>query len=237
MVGLLFFMVSCSVHQDIYLDADGSGKVTGRVLLDDFYLNTLEDLTDLSSPSSGSSTPMSPDNIAAELSGNPYFRGVQISSPAPGIYQGGLQFHDVEALFSTEEDGTGTILKFEKNSGSSTLNLRINSDNFQEMFRLFPMLQDPGFQYFLPEQNISRSEYTEMLLFLFEDQHKGNENELQTRVEKASLDLTIHTNGRILSTIGGERTGDREWKIKLPLLDLLLHRQELFLFRYISIRG
>ncbi len=228
MLALLFLLASCSVYQDIYLDSDGSGKATGRVLLDDFYLNTLEDLTDLSSPAPGSSSPMDPDTIAAELSANPYFRGVQISSPAPGIYQGGLQFHNVEALFSTEEGRAGTILGFERNSGSSTLNLRINSDNFQEMFRLFPMLQDPGFQYFLPEPDISRSEYTEMLLFLFEDQHKGDEDELQTRVEKASLDLTIHTEGRILSSIGGERTGDREWKIQLPLLDLLLHRQELF---------
>lgn len=221
-------LTSCSVDQDIYLNADGSGKVTGRILLDEFYLNTLTDLTDLNTPSGEEISPMDPEMITSELSRNPRLHNIQIHTAGPGIYQGGLGFHDVEDLFNTEDGVPSSILVFQKNGGSSTLSIRINSDNFQELFRLFPLLQDPGFQYFLPESSITRSEYIEMLLFLFEDQFDRSEDELQLKIEKASLNLTIHPDGKILSSEGGTLASDNQWNIDIPLLDLLLQEKELF---------
>jgi len=224
----MMILASCSVDQDIFLNSDGSGTVTGRILLDDFYLNTLTDLTDLNAPSEGERTAMDPEMISAELNRNPYLQNIQISSAAPGIYQGQLSFHDVEELFYTDEGVESSVLSFHKNNENSTLIIRINSDNFQELFRLFPVLQDPGFQYFLPEPSITRSEYIEMLLFLFEDQFDRSEDELLLKIEKASLNLTIHTDGNIISSEGGSLADDNQWRIEIPLLELLLHRKELF---------
>lgn len=221
-------LASCSVDQDIFLKADGSGSFTGQILMDEFYLNTLTDLTDLNAPSEGERTAMDPAMISDELNRNPSLQNIQISSETPGVYKGGMEFHDVEELFYTEKGVASSVLVFKKNRESSTLNIRINSENFQEIFRLLPVLQDPGFQYFLPEPTITRSEYIEMLLFLFEDQFDRSEEELQLKVEKASLNLTIHTDGKILSSKGGLLVDDNQWRIDIPLLDLLLHRKELF---------
>ncbi len=221
-------LTSCSVYQEIQLDSSGSGQMTGRVLLDDFYLATLRDLTDLSSPAENGRSPMEPDSIAGELRKNPLFLNVLVTAAGPGLYQGGLEFHDIEELFHTPEGVSGSVAAFQKGSGSSTLTIRINRENFQELFRLFPVLQDPGFQYFLPEESITRQEYKEMLLFLFEDSFQGSEEELETRIEMSSLNLIIVTSGSILSQQGGTLEGEKRWKVEVPLLDLLLHEKELY---------
>ncbi len=197
-------------------------------MLEDFYLSTLQDLTDLSSPSEGGLSPMDPDSIAVELRKNPYFANVVVSSPGEGLYQGGLNFRGIEELFYHRDGTAGSIALFEENSRDSTLSIRINQDNFSELFRLFPVLQDPGFQYFLPEKTISRMEYIDMLQFLFEDRFSGNQQDLKTRIERASLSLSLLTSGDITSHTGGTLSGARLWEVEVPLLDLLLHDRELF---------
>lgn len=227
-LGVFFLLaVSCSVDQEIFLNGDGSGKVAGRVTLDDFYLSTLQDLTALSSPAAGEEGPMDPDYIAAELRRNPHLTKIQVIRPAPGRYSGTMAFQNIRELFYTEEGVPGTVVSFTRNGNARTLAFRINRENFQELFRFFPALQDPGFQYFLPEAAIGREEYMEMLLFLFEDQYDRGSEELRKRLEEASLNLTIRTSGRILSHQGGEKRGDREYTLRIPLLDLMLHQQEL----------
>ena len=197
-------------------------------MLENFFLSTLQDLTDLSSPSGNGLSPMDPDSIAGELRKNPYFKNVVVSSPGEGLYQGGLNFREIEELFYNEDGSSGSIALFEENARDSTLSIRISKDNFSELFRLFPVLQDPGFQYFLPEETISRMEYIDMLQFLFEDRFTGNQQELKTRIERASLSLSLLTGGDITSHTGGSLAGARLWKVEVPLLDLLLHDRELF---------
>ena len=219
---------SCSVRQEILLNINGSGEFTGRVILDDFYLGTLLDLTDLNTPTEGGASPMDPQSVSRELMKNPFFRNVRVQSSGPGLYEGYLEFHEVEKLFYTDQGKPGSVVSFRQNGESSTLTIRINKDNFQELFTLFPVLQDPGFQYFLPEKGITRREYTDMLLFLFEDRFEEGDAELETRIIKASLNLTIRTDGRILSYRGGQKTGSGQWEVKIPLLDLLLLEKELY---------
>ena len=226
----LLCFLSCSVNQEIRLNTDGSGTVYGEVFLEDFFLATLQDLTDLNNPVEGDLTPMDPAVIESELKRNPYFDSVAISSEGPGRYRGTLSFHDVEDLFFSPEKGeTGSVLSFsELDNRTSRLILRINSDNFQELFRLFPMLQDPGFQYFLPEPAITRQEYIEMLLFLFDENSLKNDRDMTSLLNTASLNLRINVNGTILSREGGTQLDESSIRITVPLLSLLLHEEELY---------
>jgi hypothetical protein len=220
------FLFSCSVSQQITLNPDGSGQVESSVFMEDFFLTTLKDLTDLGQAGEGGKSPLEADTIAGELTLNPYFDDVRVSSPAEGEYRGELSFRHIEELFAVSGRNSNPVIRHEElENGQRRLVLRVDDDNFQQIFQLFPVLKDPGFQYFLPEPDISREEYEEMLLFIFED--GASEALLKSLIRQASLDLIIRVNGRITDQQGGRKLNPDTLKIRIPLLDLLLHEEEL----------
>ncbi len=221
--GILFF-ASCSISQNIVLNPDGSGSVSSSVHLEDFYLTALEDLTDLGG--GGEDSRLAPRNITAELSLNPFFSDIEVLSSEKGVYRGHLQFRDIEALFSvTGQNRENPVVAYIRRGDRHSLTFRINHRNFPDLFSLFPALQDPGFQYFLPEQDISAREYKEALVFIFED--RENEAFVKKQLDKAFLDLTIQVKGDILEHQGGTLEGKRKIRFILPLLKLLLHKEEI----------
>ncbi len=223
--GVLLF--SCSVKQQIYLNPDGSGQVESSVFMEDFFLRTLKDLTELGQEEEEGKSPLDAASIAGELSLNPYFSEVRVASPSEGEYAGSLSFRHIEELFAASGQSSNPVISHrELKDGERKLVLRINSDNFQQLFELFPVLRDPGFQYFLPEEGISREEYREMLLFIFEDGASGEI--LESLIDQAALDLIIRINGRITDQTGGWKLNPETLRIRIPLLDLLLHKEELF---------
>jgi len=226
-LSLSFF--SCSVNQQITLNADGSGRVSSSVFLEDFFISTLRDLTDLSNSGDGGRDRLAPETIRDELRMNPYFSNVSVDRPRKGEYRGNLSFTHIEDLFSIP--GTvpsENILRYEKTGPDLyKLSISINQRNFQQIFQLFPMLQDPGFQYFLPEQSISEAEYREMLYFIFEDSEGVSEQTLKSLINAASLDLLIQVEGSIIDQKGGQMLNSSTMRITLPLIKLLLHKDEI----------
>lgn len=223
----ILFLGSCSITQNIALNPDGSGSVRSSVHLEDFYRMTLEDLTDLGGP--GEENKLAPENMARELSLNPFFSDVKVLSSGPGDYEGHLNFKDIQELFAiTGQHDQTPVVTYESSDETRTLSLRINHENFQNLFSLFPALKDPGFQYFLPEKDLSPREYKEALVFIFED--RAGEGALKKQIEKAVLDLTIHVKGDILKHQGGTLVNKRCIRFVLPLLTLLLHKEEIYYF-------
>ena len=220
-------MFSCSVNQQISLNPDGSGRVESSVFMEDFFLTALKDLTALGQAEEGKS-PLDPDSIAEGLAVNPYFSEISVHSSREGEYSGALSFHHIEELFDAASGQTENpvISHRKRTDGKGELILRINDDNFQQIFQLFPVLKDPGFQYFLPEEEISREEYREMLLFIFED--GAPELALKRLIDGAALDLIIKVEGEITEQTGGRILNPDTLQIHLPLLDLLLHENELY---------
>lgn len=137
---------------------------------------------------------------------------------------------------SAGESSNNNILTYsELGGGIQQLDIRINDDNFNQIFQLFPMLQDPGFQYFLPEKNISEAEYTEMLLFIFEDSEGITERTLKSLIRTASLKLLITVDGTIVEQTGGQKLNNSTMRISLPLVKLLLHKEDInYSLRYRS---
>lgn len=137
---------------------------------------------------------------------------------------------------SARGSSDNNILRYtELGGGMRQLDIRINDDNFNQIFQLFPMLQDPGFQYFLPENNISEAEYTEMLLFIFEDSEGISERALKSLIKTASLKLLITVDGTIVEQTGGQKLNNSTMRISLPLVKLLLHKEDInYTLRYKS---
>jgi hypothetical protein len=225
------------VDQQINLKQDGSGSVESGVYLESFFLTTLQDLTDLSHSGTDGRDRLEANSIAAEIAQNPFFSDIRVESPGEGQYTGSLSFNHIEELFmSAGESSNNNILTYsELGGGIQQLDIRINDDNFNQIFQLFPMLQDPGFQYFLPENNISEAEYTEMLLFIFEDSEGITERTLKSLIKTASLKLLITVDGTIVEQTGGQRLNNSTMRISLPLVKLLLHKEDInYTLRYRS---
>ena len=230
---LPFILISCSVSQQITLNTNGSGRVESSVFLEDFFLTTLKDLTDLGNDSRENGNRLAPASIEAELRMNPYFSDISVQSTREGEYKGSLGFNHIEELFlsagaSVENKNVKNILEYKELSpGVYKLSILVNDGNFQQIFKLFPMLQDPGFQYFLPEKSISESEYQEMLFFIFEDAQGIKEETLRSLLKSASLDLLITVEGRIIDQKGGQMLNTSTMRVSLPLVKLLLHKEDI----------
>ncbi|MDC7235688.1 MAG: hypothetical protein PQJ58_20865 [Spirochaetales bacterium] len=229
MLFLTSLLLSCAVDQQINLNNDGSGTVESGVYLESFFLTTLQDLTDLNNSGTNGGNRLEADSIAAEMAQNPFFSDIRVESPSEGQYTGSLKFNHIEELFlSAGGSPENRILEYsDLGGGEKQLDIRINYDNFNQIFQLFPMLQDPGFQYFLPERSISEAEYTDMLLFLFEDSEGISERALKSLIRTASLKLLISVDGTITEQQGGQKLNDSTMRISLPLVKLLLHKEEI----------
>lgn len=229
--------MSCAVDQQINLNRDGSGTVESGVYLESFFLTTLQDLTDLSHSGNNGTNRLEADSIASEIGQNPFFSDIRVESPAEGQYTGSLRFNHIEELFmSAGSSSQNNIFTYtQKGGGIQQLDIRINDENFDQIFQLFPMLQDPGFQYFMPEDNISETEYTEMLLFIFEGNEDISERVLKSLIRTASLKLLISVDGTIVEQTGGQKLNDSTMRISLPLVKLLLHKEDInYTLRYKS---
>lgn len=219
------------------LNQDGSGTVESGVYLESFFLTTLQDLTDLSNSGTNGTNRLEANTIAAEIAQNPFFSDIRVESPGKGQYTGSLKFNHIEELFmSAGKPSANNIFTYTQlGGGIQQLDIRINDENFDQIFQLFPMLQDPGFQYFMPENNISEAEYTEMLLFIFEDSEGITERTLKSLIRTASLKLLITVDGTIVEQTGGQKLNSSTMRISLPLVKLLLHKEDInYSLRYRS---
>lgn len=219
------------------MNRDGSGTVESGVYLESFFLTTLKDLTDLNNSGANGTNRLEADSIASEIAQNPFFSDIRVESPAEGQYTGSLRFNHIEELFmSAGSSSQNNIFTYsDRGAGIRQLDISINDENFNQIFQLFPVLQDPGFQYFMPEQNISESEYTEMLLFIFEGSEDISERVLKSLIRTASLKLLISVDGTIVEQTGGQKLNDSTMRISLPLVKLLLHKEDInYTLRYRS---
>ncbi len=226
---LPLLLLSCAVDQQIMLNKDGSGTVETNVYLEGFFLSTLQDLTGLTSSGPGGTDRLAPETIEQEMAMNPFFYDIAVDSPSEGVYGGSLKFNHIEELLGSAGTTGGSNIITYTSTGADThrLDIRINSENFEQVYQLFPVLQDPGFQYFMPEPGISEAEYSNMLFFIFDGQENLTEEALRSLIRTASLKLLITVDGSIISLEGGEKLNDSTMRITLPLVELLMHRNEI----------
>ncbi len=217
------------MDQQIALNKDGSGSIESNVYLEGFFLNTLKDLTGLSSSGPEGTDRLEPDAIAAEMAMNPFFFDIEVESPAEGTYKGSLKFNHIEELLgSAAASGENNIFNYSSDGGDiHSLEIRINRDNFNQIYQLFPLLQDPGFQYFMPDPGISEAEYSNMLFFIFDGQDGLTESALRTLIRTASLKLIITVDGTITNQKGGQLLNESTMRFTLPLVKLLMQNEDI----------
>jgi len=210
--------LSCTMKQEIFLEADGSGTASVEINLKNFVLPTIEDLAEVS-PDVDPDELLSPEKITESMLENPEISNVIASRPLKNRMIIDFDFGNIEDLFSqTEEDVQSSgLIQIDNNGNETKLTLTINKDTYKGFSHIIPNIDDPTMAALAPdpEMDIAEDEYLDMIEFFFGDDGPAG-------VSDSMLNLTIHVNGTVVDQEGGRKLSPQKVEFNVPLIRILL---------------
>ncbi len=220
--GALLLFASCSIRQELLLEADGSGTSTLDVDLKPLFMKYYEDLA------SGFSQTWDPKNpkvfdtnaIRRSFEGNPGLELVSVAAPAPHRLRLAFRFKDVSAMVRSQDQRVRDMISVRRNDGNETIRIYIDAKNLPGLLRLAPNGESRVAKMLLPPEGkaLTEEEYLDHLAWALED-YAGDED-VKVILKRASVDLGIKVKGRIVEQTGGRLHGDSEVRFSIPLLRL-----------------
>jgi hypothetical protein len=211
------FFISCVVKQDIYLKANGSGHIDFSVEVEPFLSEIFNELAVVTGDESVDTDEgiFKLDEIREGFEKRRHAQVMELSTPDPEKLTGTLRFDDITAVFA-EENTVSSAVTLTKENGKTTLHVRLNRENFQEIASVNPSFQTPIFESFGPAANegISEAEYTEMMEYILGNEKIGS-------LKTSFIEIRIHPEGTILSQEGGKLEG-KTAVFRIPLIRFLL---------------
>lgn len=215
--------LSCTMKQEIFLEADGSGTASLEISLKSFVLSTIEDLAEVS-PDVDPDELLNPDSIKESMMENPQISNVRASRPLKNKMLLDFDFGDIEELFAqTEEDVQNSgLIKIEKNGSETELTMTINKETYEGFSHIIPNLEDPTMSALAPDpkMDIAENDYLDMIEFFFGDDGPAG-------VMDSDIKFTLNVNGTILDQRGGRKLSSSKVEFNIPLIRILLLDQNL----------
>lgn len=216
---ILIVISGCTVRQDAVIRTDGSGTLRFDITLMPFFVQTIEDAADAFGAEEmiKKGRVFNLDEIQKDFAKKQSVTLHGITSPSAEKLTGELSFTNIEKVFLDEKELAQTgVVRFSSQGAKKTLSVHLDKNNIKQLTALFPILQNPFFEMFMPQKNekISESEYLEMLDFVFGDQGTPG-------VKKSAIELTVSVKGTILSQTGGVQQGNTV-TFSIPLLRVLM---------------
>jgi hypothetical protein len=220
-----FFLFSCTIKQEASVARDGSGRVTFRFEVQQFFADTIIDMAAFSGDEEAFQDGkfFDVEKTREEFREMEAIDLVSLSSPSPNVMEGEFTFDDVEAVFKSEEELTQSgIITFNRRGGESTLKVHLDNKNFRQVSAFSPALNNPLFEMFGPQENddTTEEEYLEMIEFAF-----GEEG--VTGLKASSVELLVTVQGDLVSQTGGKKIGENQVLFTIPLIDFLLLQKPL----------
>lgn len=222
-IGLITMLIitSCSVNQQVYIEADGSGTATVRIELHPVFVEYMVDLAEVTGQSFEKGF-FDLEKIEAGFHDKEGTDLKRIDSPRPECLEMDINYSSIESLFSGEDSiKYSEILSINKTAQGTSLHIHLDRNNFSKVTELFPILKNPLFEAFGPQENESTTEeeYLELIeLALGEEGTKG--------LKKSFLETMVKVKGTLISQKGGVVT-DKGVLFKTPLIRILLLDQPL----------
>ncbi|MGM0431439.1 MAG: hypothetical protein ACQEQU_01860 [Spirochaetota bacterium] len=210
---------SCTIRQEIYIEADDSGAVEIDVTVEEFFNEVVEDFTVFAEDEDSDITEMNIEEVQNSLNESPYTRYADIVEIEENHYIGTFQFIDAERFFNDFDDELKleSLFTFEKEEDTTTLSMYLDLETYGELTELIPLLKDESFATFGPEENegVSQEDYLDMISYLL-----GEEG--PDAVMRSEITLIINTNTPIKDHEGGEVIEENRIRFTLPMIDFLL---------------
>ena len=216
---IILGLPGCTVRQDAVIKADGSGTLQFNMSLMPFFVETIQDAADAFGAQDmvKQGRIFDLNQIKADFAKKKSVVLTRVASPAPDKLEGELSFSNIEKVFQDEKELAQTgVVKFSSEGNKKTLSVSLNKSNIKQLTALFPVLSNPFFEMFMPQENekITDAEYLEMIDFAFGA--KGTPG-----VQASFIELKVTVKGTILSQKGGKQQGNTV-TFSIPLLRVLL---------------
>ena len=216
-LGSLIFL-SCTMKQEIFLEADGSGTDRVEITLKKFVLATIEDLAEVS-PDVDPDEMLSPEKVKESLEENPEITNVRTSRPLKNRLNMEFDFGSIETLFNQTENEiqTSGLIKIEDMGSETKLTLTVNKETYRGFSHLIPNIDDPTMSALAPDPDmeISEEEYLDMIEFFFGDDGPAG-------VLDSMMNMVINVNGTIIEQVGGTELSSNKVEFNIPLIRILL---------------
>ena len=215
---LLISLASCMVHEEFTIYVDDSGFSTFEVIIQEFFLEVLDDYSAFLPEEEADLSRLDADRLESELLKSEYIITADVREASETYFEGEFSFTDARYILRTaEEKQQVDVFSYEASGRTQQITIYIDIDNYSQLEDLVPILKDPAFSTFGPEENrdVTREEYYEMVGYML-----GEEG--PDAIDDSEIRIVIHTTRPIIRQSGGRIVNPRQAVFTVPLIDFLL---------------
>lgn len=210
---------SCTIKPQITVHVDESGDAQFEIAIEDYFIEVVKDFQVFAEEDTDV-TQDNLDELAVELNSSDYTSDAFFEKINDNFYRGSFNFSDLEEFFNElkeEDDENLSVFTYAKRGFVQNLNIYIDIENYYQLKKLIPMLEDPEFAMFGPEENIGVSEvdYIDMIGFALGDEGPPS-------LRRSYIEVIIVTDHPIISQKGGTLLSPNKISFNIPMLDFLL---------------
>ncbi len=215
---IMLLSMSCMVHEEFTIYVDDSGFSTFEVMIQEFFLEVLDDYSAFLPEEEADLSKLDADRLEAELLSSDYVVSAEVREASETYFEGEFHFTDARHILrKAEDDQKVDVFSYEASGRTQQVTIHIDIDNYSQLEDLVPILKDPSFSTFGPEENrdVTKEEYYEMVSYML-----GEEG--PDAIDSSEIRIVIHTTRPIIRQSGGRIVTPRQVLFTVPLIDFLL---------------
>jgi len=220
---LILSFSSCTVEENIHIRTDDSGYSTFEVKLQPFFLEVVKDYSTYLPEEDAEFSRVDGDKLRESLNEYPYLSDVVVNQYSDTHITGSFTFVNAENIMKTaEEEDELDVFTYTKDGDQQRVDIYIDINNYSQLKTIAPILEDPAFSTFGPEENedVTEEEYLEMISFMLGEEGPG-------AIDSSDIRISIEADRPIISQEGGTYVDDYTVMFKAPLIDFLLLHEPL----------
>ena len=215
----LILFSSCTVKQEIFIQTNASGDAMIEVVVEDFFKAVIADYAVFFPDGETDVTQDNLDAVSLELNNSPYTSNAVMRKIDDSTYLGSFDFTDLDGFFRDlkKEDSSKTVVTYFEEDGYHTIDLYIDIENYYQLTEMLPILAEPSFAIFGPEENIgvSKADYLDMISYVLGEEGPGS-------LSISTIDIIIETDRPIVTQRGGTLLNPNRILFSIPMIDFLL---------------
>ncbi len=198
---------------------NAAGEVEFDIEVEEFFTAVVEDFTVFIPEEERDVTDTNIQELQDSINESPYAHDAVFIETEKNHYIGTFKFDDAESFFNDVHDELKleSLFSFTTKGDQNTLTVYLDMDNYAELTELIPLLKDPSFSIFGPEENVGVSEedYLDMISYLLGDEGPG-------AIDRSEISIIINTDSPIISQTNGIEHAEDQVEFAIPIIDFLL---------------
>lgn len=215
---IALFSFSCTIEENIIIKTDDSGNSTFEVKLQQFFLDVVKDYSTFLPEEDAEMSQVNGPKIEESLNEYPYLSDVEVIQHDKTHVTGSFTFTNAaDIMRKAEESDELDVFTYTSDGDRQSVNIYIDKDNYMQLKDIAPILEDPAFSTFGPEENedVTEEEYYELVSYMLGEDGPG-------AIRTSDIRISIEADRPIISQSGGEQVSENKVIFKAPLIDFLL---------------